>query len=93
MKTEPTKYRWECHWDHGTGQDRECCNCRGHWTENLEKAVAGAKLHNHTHPWAGWGYPSLGWRNQTVNVMQRRKNARNKDLRDGNAVAVPYNEL
>jgi hypothetical protein len=90
---QPVKYRWECHHDVGTGQDRERCNCRGNWSISLSSVVAKAKAHNASHKWSGWGYAPMDWENRTVNIMMKRDGARSKDLREGDRVAVWYNEL
>jgi hypothetical protein len=64
------KFRWECHWDKGTGMDREHCNCKGGWS-SLETAIKNGKLHNNGHRWEGWGYAPNDFRNQTVNIYRK----------------------
>lgn len=93
LKKNPVQFRWECHHDRGTGQDRECCCAKGHWTTNLDSAIRKGRQHNETHTWKGWGYAPLGWKNQTVNVYARRKGARTKGLRDGDVVIVEFDKL
>lgn len=79
------KFRWECHHDTGSGLDRECCNAKGGWS-TLETAIKNGKKHNDSHSFCGWGYPPLGWKNQTVNIYKKAKSGWNK-------VVVKYNEL
>lgn len=78
-------FRWECHHDAYSGKDRECCNCKGNWS-SLKTAIANGKIHNQSHRWCGWGYPSLDWENRTVNVFRKTPTGKRK-------IVIPYDKL
>lgn len=78
-------YRWECHHESGRGLDRECCRCKGGWS-TLETAIKNGQNHNKKHRYSGWGYPSLDWQNQTVNIYRKTPTGKIK-------LEIAYDEL
>jgi len=79
------KFRWVCSWDNGKGgynPDREVCNCRGRFVKNLKTAVMSGMGHNDTHPWCGWGYAPLGWKNRTTYIEMKTPSGKISTLRN-----------
>lgn len=57
-------WAWACHYDQGSGEDRECCRAGGR-KPMTEKAAKAAAVRHNNNSWHGcrpsWGYGSTNY--------------------------------